>query len=98
MPESSSRKKKSAKPAGVANLDAKIKDHDGPTPAWFLRLMAGFLILGLVWILVFYISGAQYPLGSAFSGINPALNLGNWNIAIGFGLVLVGFGMATRWK
>jgi hypothetical protein len=98
MPESSSRKKKSAKSAGAANLDIKVKDHDGPNPVWFVRLMAGFLILGLVWIIVFYISGAQYPLGSGFTSINPALNIGNWNIAIGFGLVLVGFGMATRWK
>jgi hypothetical protein len=28
----------------------------------------------------------------------PALNLQNWNLVIGFGLLLVGFGMTTRWK
>ncbi|MEY4079568.1 MAG: hypothetical protein RIS80_1337 [Actinomycetota bacterium] len=28
----------------------------------------------------------------------PEANIGSWNIAIGFGLLMVGFGMATRWK
>jgi hypothetical protein len=56
--------------------------------------MFGFMLLGLAWIVTFYISGAQLPLGGMF----PEINIGSWNIAIGFGLLMVGFGMATRWK
>jgi hypothetical protein len=56
--------------------------------------MFGFMLLGLAWILLFYISGAQLPLGAAAG----ALNIGNGNILVGFGIFIVGFVMATRWK
>jgi hypothetical protein len=98
MPESSTRKKKSSKSAANQSVESSLKDIDSPNPAWFVRLMFGFLIGGLAWIITYYTTGAQWPLGSGFANINAALNLGNWNIAIGFGLVLVGFGMSTRWK
>jgi hypothetical protein len=55
--------------------------------------MFGFMVLGLIWILVFYISSARYPLGSA-----TPLDLSNWNILIGFGIAMIGFSMTTRWK
>jgi hypothetical protein len=60
--------------------------------------MFGFMILGLVWILTFYISNQYLPLGSVFATSLPALNLGSWNLLIGFGLAMIGFGMSTRWK
>jgi hypothetical protein len=56
------------------------------------------MLLGLVWILTFYISAMYFPLGSVFAGSLPALDLKNWNLLIGFGLAMVGFAMATRWK
>lgn len=93
MPES--------KPRKIANKALKVepklsgKDKsDLPNPAWFKPVMASFFGLGLAWILTYYISLAQYPLGAAV----PALDLGAWNITIGMGLVIVGFIMATRWK
>jgi hypothetical protein len=55
--------------------------------------MFGLMVVGLVWILIFYISSAQYPLGSA-----TFLDLSNWNILIGFGIAMVGFVMTTKWK
>jgi hypothetical protein len=33
-----------------------------------------------------------------FDTVLPALNLRNWNLLIGFGLAMIGFGMSTRWK
>ena len=57
-------------------------------PVWFKPLMVGFMILGLVWIIVNYMSGGTLPI--------PVV--GNWNIAIGFGIAFVGFLMTTRWK
>ena len=55
--------------------------------------MFGFMILGFLWILVYYITEAQYPLGAA-----TPIDLKNWNILIGFGIAMVGFVMTTRWK
>lgn len=50
--------------------------------------MFGFMLVGLAWIIVFYVTQSQLPI--------PAL--GNWNIAIGFGIMFVGFLMTTRWR
>ena len=55
---------------------------------WFKPVMFGFMLIGLAWIIVFYVTQSQWPV--------PAL--GNWNIAIGFGIMFVGFLMTTRWR
>lgn len=62
-------------------------------PVWFKPVMFGFMILGLLWIITYYVTSAQFPLGAA-----TPLNLQNWNILIGFGIAMVGFMMSTRWK
>ncbi|MFM6979806.1 MAG: cell division protein CrgA [Micrococcales bacterium] len=93
MPESKPRKD-SAKALKVEpKLSGKAKANL-PNPTWFFPVMGGFFLVGLAWILTYYISLAQYPLGAGV----PALDIGAWNIGIGMGLVLVGFVMATRWK
>ena len=67
----------------------ELASSDGtPNPVWFKPVMFGFMILGLVWILVFYISGGQLPVQT----------LGSWNILIGFGIAFIGFLMTTRWR
>ena len=94
MPESTSRKK-NVKPSHAANPEAKRKDADAPNPSWYAPVMFGFMLLGLVWIITYYVSSAQFPIGSFFA---DPYNIGNWNIAVGFGLAMVGFVMSTRWK
>ncbi len=59
-----------------------------PNAVWFKPVMLGFMLLGLIWILVFYISGQQFPIPG----------LGSWNLAIGLGIALIGFLMTTRWR
>lgn len=71
-----------------------LNDGDeAENPTWYKVTMFGFMIVGLLWILIFYISSARYPLGSA-----AFIDLGNWNILIGFGIAMVGFVMTTKWK
>lgn len=69
------------------------RSEDQPNPAWFKPLMFGFMLLGLVWIITYYVTSAQFPLGAG-----TPWNLENWNILIGFGIAMVGFMMSTRWK
>ena len=57
-------------------------------PSWFLPVMLGFMIVGFLWILLFYISLQRLPIEA----------IGFWNVLIGFGIMFVGFIMATRWK
>jgi hypothetical protein len=59
-----------------------------PNPVWFKPIMFGFMLLGLAWIIVYYLSQGSWPI----PGINEA------NIAIGFGFLIIGFFMTTRWR
>ncbi|ROQ37101.1 uncharacterized protein UPF0233 [Frondihabitans sp. PhB188] len=59
-----------------------------PNPVWFKPVMFGFMLLGLVWIIVYYVSQSTLPVPS----------LGSWNILIGFGIMFIGFLMTTRWR
>ena len=59
-----------------------------PNPVWFKPVMFGFMILGLAWIIVFYLSQSSWPI--------PTIGVGN--IGIGFGLLIIGFFMTTRWR
>ena len=77
---------------------AKVNRDDLPNPVWFKPVMFGLLLLGFLWIIVYYISATALPLGTVWATTLPALNLGNWNLFIGFGIAMVGFGMMTRWK
>jgi hypothetical protein len=62
---------------------------DAPNPIWFKPIMFGLMLLGLAWIIVFYVSG-EVKL--------PVPELDNWNILVGFGILFVGFLMTTRWR
>ena len=78
------RPKPRTKPA-VA--EARTGD-DTPNPIWFKPTMFGFMLIGLVWIIVFYLSQGSLPITS----------VGSWNIMIGFGIMFIGFLMTTRWR
>ncbi|QCR18045.1 cell division protein CrgA [Agrococcus sp. SGAir0287] len=67
--------------------DARDQE-ESRNPSWFVPVMLGFIVVGLLWVVVFYISGSTLPIAS----------IGPWNIAIGFGIMFVGFIMTTKWK
>jgi hypothetical protein len=50
--------------------------------------MIGLLVIGLAWIVTYYLSQTKYPV--------PGWD--TWNLVAGFGILLVGFGMTTRWR
>lgn len=83
MPESKSRKKPTA-PAPEQKKSGAPK----PNPVWYKPVMFSLMIIGLLWIITFYISQGLFPV--------PALGAGN--ILVGFGVAIVGFLMTTRWR
>lgn len=86
MPESKKRKKNS-KP--VVDNSAEIQGSQAPpSPEWWPKVMVGFLLAGLLWVLITYLFGGRYPIP----------NVGNWNLAVGFGLAMVGVIMTFRWR
>ncbi|MFD4957736.1 cell division protein CrgA [Microbacterium sp. NPDC058389] len=71
--------------------DSLVERADGdstPNPVWFKPIMIGLMLVGLIWILVFYLSGMAFPIP----------DIGAWNLVIGFGIAFVGFLMTTRWR
>lgn len=71
-----------------ARDEAARSGEDAPNPVWFKPVMFGFMLLGLIWIIVFYVS----------QGVAPVPALGSWNILVGFGIAFIGFLMTTRWR
>jgi len=62
--------------------------EQAPNAVWFKPVMFGFMLIGLIWIIVFYVSSSTLPI--------PGIN--SWNILIGFGIMFIGFLMTTRWR
>lgn len=90
MPESKSRNKKKAA-AKAEKPEAKIVlPGEAVNPRWLAPVMVGLMVLGLAWIVTFYLTSAELRL--------PIPQIGQWNLAVGFGLIIVGFGLTTRWK
>jgi len=58
------------------------------SPRWLAPLMVACFVLGLLWVVVYYVTQTDYPIGG----------IGIGNMGIGFGLIIVGFVLSTRWK
>lgn len=87
MPESRIRKKSAyTAPPGKSGA-AKVN------PRWFLPLMLAFFVIGLAWIVVFYVTSGAFPLKTVGDW-----EVGSWNLVIGFGIIMIGFFMTTRWR
>ena len=57
------------------------------SPRWLVPTMLGFLLLGLAWISTYYISNQNLPV-QAF---------GAWNLVVGFGFIVSGVALSTKW-
>lgn len=85
-----SKRQQAAADRAAARDRAQLHGDPLPNPVWFKPVMFGFMLLGLIWIVVYYITSATLAL--------PVPALGQGNIFVGFGLILVGFLMTTRWR
>jgi hypothetical protein len=76
----------------------KKSDYTPPAPVTAVKLSSGrgfvaplmltLFLLGLIWIVVYYVTSAAWPIQS----------IGNWNIVIGFAFIAGGFAVSTQWK
>ena len=84
MPESKGRAKPAYTPPRTAQSNS-VK----PNPRWFAPVMIGLMLIGLVWVVTYYISGHhEYPVPQ----------IGRWNLGAGFAFMMAGFLMTTRWR
>ena len=73
--------------AGTTRTPVKV--NTGGTPVWYKVIMFGMMLLGLGWLVVYYLAGDQIRLMS---------ELGPWNYAIGFAGMIVGLLMTMGWR
>jgi hypothetical protein len=60
----------------------------GPSPRWLPITAIVLLLLGITWLVVYYLSQGVYPVQSI-----KAVNL-----AVGFGMLVAGLGVLTQWR
>jgi hypothetical protein len=84
VPKSRIRKKADFTPP-PAKQAANIKLTNS---SWVAPVMLALFAIGLVWIVVFYVTDGSLPVES----------IRNWNIVVGFGFIAAGFGVSTQWK
>ncbi len=88
MPVSRSRKKAKSK-AQAASAPSGPKPQRIGGGRWVVPTMLTLFIVGLLWIVVFYLAGPDIPLMSS---------LGYWNLGIGMGMILLGLITAMKWE
>ena len=58
------------------------------SPRWLVPAMLGCLIIGLAWIALFYVTQGSLPVSA----------LSDWNLVIGFGFIISGVILSTKWR
>jgi Cell division protein CrgA len=92
VPESRRRKKNAYTPPPAKTADSKSGSVsripvklDGAR--WIAPLMVAMFLIGLAWIVIWYISPENPIMGP----------LAGWNVAVGFAFIAVGFILSTKW-
>ena len=83
MPKSKGRAKKKTRQDRPVDVAAAPQVN----PPWFVPLMSGLMIFGVLWVTTFYVTSGDWP-----------LPIGYLNLVIGLGTIMAGFLMATRWR
>jgi hypothetical protein len=61
----------------------------GPSGPVYIGIMLGLMVLGLLWLVVFYLWGSK---------IGFMNSIGNWNFGVGFALMIAGLLMTMKWR
>jgi hypothetical protein len=93
VPKSKVRKKvavQTSRSATAAVAAAAPRTHvAGPSGPVYIGIMLGLMLLGLAWLVVYYLWGQD---------IGFMATVGNWNFGIGFALMIAGLLMTMRWR
>ncbi len=84
MPKSPIRKKSDYTPPPAK----PPKEQRVRSTAWVAPTMVALLVLGLAWVVVYYVTEADFPIAA----------LGDANLLVGLGLIAAGCVVATKWK
>jgi hypothetical protein len=83
VPKSRVRKKPVYTPPPTRSPNRKA------SPPWLAPTMIVCFLVGLAWISLYYVTQADMPVLRSLSG---------WNLVFGFGLIVAGVVLATKWR
>jgi hypothetical protein len=88
VPESKGRKKAPYTPPPTGKGERKVAKLGSPN--WLAPTMVALFVIGLTYIVIFYIAGSEIPIMRDLTALV--------NVAIGFAFIAGGFFLATRWR
>jgi hypothetical protein len=88
MPISKKRKKTELSQTHDKQVSQEPVNFD--SPRWVAPLMVAFFIIGLLYVITFYLAGSSVP---GMSSLSAAANIG-----VGFSFIIVGFFLSTKWR
>ena len=88
MPKSKLRKK--VQESHAHDEQVYMEDPHAPleSPSWLAPVMIANFLIGLLWIVTFYVAETRYPIPG----------IGAWNMIVGFTFIGIGFSLATKWR
>ncbi len=86
MPKSRVRKKSVYVPP--TDVRPAVNRKRGPSPRWLPITAVVLLVVGVLWLVVYYLS----------QGIYPVKDFNAWNLGVGFGLMVAALAVLTRWR
>lgn len=89
MPKSKISQSSSAPTSSSTSNRTPVKINSEGTPKWYVAIMLGLMVIGLLWLVVNYLAGEDIPFMA---------ELGPWNYGIGFGLAIIGLLMTMGWR
>ncbi|GLY99225.1 cell division protein CrgA [Actinoplanes sp. NBRC 103695] len=87
MPKSQVRKKKVYTPPTDVRPAANANSKK-PSPVWLPVSAVTLIVLGIGWLVVYYLSEQQYPVEA----------WRYWNLAVGFGAMVASLAILARWR
>ena len=87
MPKSKVRKKTDYTINPTRRTPQQVKG--GQSPVWYVSIMLGFMLAGLLWLIVYYLAADK---------ISWMGSLNAWNFLIGFSLMVAGLLMTMKWR
>jgi hypothetical protein len=86
VPKSKVRKKAVYTPPAEIRQPAYARKR--PSPQWVPILAVTLLVVGVAWLVVYYLSQSAYPIGA----------ISYWNLVVGFGMLIGALAVLTQWR
>jgi hypothetical protein len=94
VPKSTVRKKKVYTPPAELRPQTTAAARK-PSPTWVPATAVSLIVFAIAYLTVYYLTGQWFDLGTSFSFL---ADLSYWNLAVGFGAMIVSLILLSKWR